>query len=256
MTAAADLLSLMQTQLWIGFIVFLRVAATVSLLPAFGERSVPMQIKLVITLAFTAIVAPVVSQDVPAMSMANVGLLTLTETASGLLIGLGLRLFILALQTAGAIAAQSTSLSQILGGAAIEPLPAMGYILTVGALALAVMSGLHIKAAHLLIHSYTLLPIGFFAGGSDVADWGVAQISHAFGLAFLLAAPFVLMSVLYNLALGVINKAMPQLMVAFVGAPVITLGGLFILFLAAPTILSVWLAGLDGYMADPFGPRQ
>ncbi len=256
MTATADLLSMLQTQLWLGFIVFLRVAATVSLLPAFGERSVPMQIKLVITLAFTLIVAPIVSQDVPSMSVSNVGLLTLTETASGLLIGLGLRLFILALQTAGAIAAQSTSLSQILGGAAIEPLPAMGYILTVGALALAVMSGLHIKAAHLLIHSYTLLPIGFFAGGSDVADWGVAQISHAFGLAFLLAAPFVLMSVLYNLALGVINKAMPQLMVAFVGAPVITLGGLFILFLAAPTILSVWLAGLDGYMANPFGPRQ
>lgn len=249
-----ELLGQVQDELWLGFLVFIRVSATVSLLPAFGERTVPMRIKLVIAIAFTAIVAPAVLQSPPAASTSALALLVLTETLSGVLIGLGLRLFILALQTAGAIAAQSTSLSQILGGAAIEPLPAIGYILTVAAMALAAMTGLHVKAAELMILSYDLLPIGLFAGSSDVADWGVAQVSRAFSLAFLLAAPFVIMSVLYNLALGVINKAMPQLMVAFVGAPVITLGGLFILFLAAPSMLSVWLSALDGFMIDPFGP--
>ena len=252
MTAAADIVALLEGSLWLGFLVFLRVAATVSLLPAFGESSVPIRIKLVLSLAFTAIVAPAIDVDVPVQTVGTIALLVLTETVSGVLIGLGLRLFILALQTAGSIAAQSTSLSQILGGAAIEPLPAMGYILTVGALALAALSGLHIKAAQLMILSYDLLPIGLFAGGSDVARWGIAQISRAFSLAFVLAAPFVLMSVIYNLTLGVINKAMPQLMVAFVGAPVITLGGLFILFLAAPIMLSVWLSALDRFMVAPF----
>lgn len=256
MTDAADLLALAQTHLWLGFAVFLRVAATVSLLPGFGEQSVPMRIKLVIAIAFTLIVTPALSIAPMEYTVSSLATLALTETLSGLLLGLGIRLFILALQTAGSIAAQSTSLSQILGGAAIEPLPAMGYVLTVGALALAVMSGLHIKAAQLLIHSYVLLPMGFFSDGSDVADWGLSQIAHAFELAFVLAAPFVLLSVLYNLALGVINKAMPQLMVAFVGAPIITLGGLFLLFVAAPTMLSVWMAALDQYMANPFGPRQ
>ena len=211
-----------------------------------------MRIKLVLSLSFTAIVAPAIYVAVPELTVGILALLVLTETVSGVLIGLGLRLFILALQTAGSIAAQSTSLSQILGGAAIEPLPAMGYILTVGALALAALSGLHIKAAQLMILSYDLLPLGLFAGGSDVAQWGIAQISRAFSLAFVLAAPFVLMSVIYNLTLGVINKAMPQLMVAFVGAPVITLGGLFILFLAAPIMLSVWLSALDRFMIAPF----
>ena len=211
-----------------------------------------MRIKLVLSLSFTAIVAPAIYVAVPELTVGILALLVLTETVSGVLIGLGLRLFILALQTAGSIAAQSTSLSQILGGAASEPLPAMGYILTVGALALAALSGLHIKAAQLMILSYDLLPLGLFAGGSDVAQWGIAQISRAFSLAFVLAAPFVLMSVIYNLTLGVINKAMPQLMVAFVGAPVITLGGLFILFLAAPIMLSVWLSALDRFMIAPF----
>lgn len=251
MTAAPELLQLAETVLWFGVLVFLRVAAVVSLLPAFGEQAVPMRIKLIIALAFTVTVAPALEVSVPSISMGNIALLSLTETLSGALIGLGIRMFILALQTAGAIAAQSTSLSQILGGAALEPLAAMGYILTISAMALAVMTGLHIKAVELMILSYSFLPLGLFAAGADVAEWGTVQVSRAFSLAFVLAAPFILVSVIYNLTLGVINKAMPQLMVAFVGAPVITLGGLFILFLATPSILSVWLGTLDQFMGSP-----
>lgn len=255
MNVAAEFMTLAQTQLWVGFVVFLRVAATAALLPGFGEQSVPMRIKLAVAIAFTLIVAPAIPTSPPPFSTGVLATLVLTESLVGVLLGLGIRLFILALQTAGSIAAQSTSLSQILGGAAVEPVPAIGYVLTVGAVALAVMAGLHVKAAMLLIHSYVLLPMGLFSNGSDIAEWGMAQIAHAFELAFILAAPFVLMSVLYNLALGVINKAMPQLMVAFVGAPVITLGALFLLFLAAPTMLEVWLDSLDQFMANPLGRR-
>ena len=57
-----------------------------------------------------------------------------------------------------------------------------------------------------------------------------------------IAAPFVIGSLLYNVALGIINRAMPQLMVAFIGAPALTWGGLALFAVAAPLILSVWLA--------------
>lgn len=251
MNDALDLILIFENAIWLGYLVFLRTAAIVALLPAFGEQTVPMRVKLVIALAFTVIVSPAVGFDLPEPNLDQIVLLTLTETLSGMIIGLGLRMFTLALQTAGTIAAQSTSLSQILGGAAVEPLAAIGYILTISAIALAVMTGLHVKAAELMVLSYSLLPIGLFANGTDVATWGTAQTSKAFSLAFVLAAPFVLISILYNLTLGVINRAMPQLMVAFVGAPVITLGGLFILFLAAPTMLDVWLEALDSFMAAP-----
>jgi flagellar biosynthetic protein FliR len=127
----------------------------------------------------------------------------------------------------------------------------MGYILVVAALALALAAGLHVKAALLVILSYQILPMGLFPGAEGLSAWGTAQVARAFALAFSLAAPFVILSVLYNIALGAINRAMPQLMVAFVGAPVITAGGLFLLFLAAPTMLAHWLAALDAFMAAP-----
>lgn len=248
----AELLDISNALLWQGIAVFFRVGALVALLPAFGERTVPTRIKLIVIMAFVLIVAPAVPPVGEPPSFSAILNLVFTETLAGLVLGIGLRLFILALQTAGSIAAQATSLSQLLGGATADPLPAMGYILIIGGLALAVMTGLHVKAAMLIILSYDVMPMGQFLSRSAVSDWGVAQIARAFGLAFTLAAPFVLLSVIYNLAIGAINKAMPQLMVAFVGAPVITAGGLFVLFLAAPVMLEHWLAALDSFMANPY----
>lgn len=248
----AELLDITQAFLWHGIAVFFRVGALVALLPAFGERTVPSRIKLVIILCFVLIVAPAIPEPPSQPEFDSLAWLIITETLAGLILGIGIRLFILALQTAGSIAAQSTSLSQILGGAAADPLPAMGYILIIAGLALAVMTGLHIKAASLIILSYALLPMGELPTGNVISAWGVSQVSHAFALAFTLAAPFVILSVVYNVALGAINKAMPQLMVAFVGAPVITAGGLFVLLLSAPFMLEHWMRGLDAYLANPY----
>lgn len=254
--ALAEIVPMASDTLWHGFVILIRVGAIVSLLPAFGEQSVPTRVKLVVVMAFVFVTSPLIPAiDRPADNDQTIWLI-LTETLIGLALGLGMRLFVMALQTAGSIAAQSTSLSQLLGGSAVDPLPAMGYILIVAGLALAVMSGLHIKAIALIVLSYDLLPMGRFPSGQDLSQWGLSQVSRAFALAFTLAAPFVLLSVIYNLALGAINKAMPQLMVAFVGAPLITAGGLLLLLLASPLLLTVWLNAFDGFLANPFGPPR
>lgn len=241
--------------LWHAFAVFLRVSALVSLLPAFGERSIPVRVKLGIAVAFTLIVIPAVSSPAFAPGLLSMVRLVGTEVLIGMALGMGLRLFVLALQTAGSIAAQSTSLSQILGGAAVDPVPAMGYLLTIAGLALAALMGLHIRAAQFLIHSYSLFPMGLVPAAADLSQWGVQRISYSFGLAFALAMPFVIASLIYNLALGVINRAMPQLMVAFVGAPAITFAGLFLLFAGTPLILSVWSDALFAFILNPTGGR-
>ena len=241
--------------LWQFGLIFLRVSALVSLLPAFGEKTVPVRVKLGLAIAFTLVVAPSLPGLVPPKDFAGFSSLAVTEVAVGLALGLGVRLFVIALQTAGAIAAQATSLSQLLGGATADPAPAMGHVLVVGGLALAVMSGLHVRATELLIRSYELFPTGALPDARDLGLWGVGRIARAFKLAFMLAAPFAIASLIYYLTLGVINRAMPQLMVAFVGAPVITLGGLFLLFAGAPLMLSVWTEALNGFLSDPTGVK-
>ncbi|MEL6679995.1 MAG: flagellar biosynthetic protein FliR, partial [Pseudomonadota bacterium] len=96
-------------------------------------------------------------------------------------------------------------------------------------------------------------PLGTVPDAGALADWVVARGAHAVGLALSLAAPFVLGAFVYNLALGAINKAMPQLMVAFVGAPVISGGTILMLLLASPIILTVWVQQVDALLANPLG---
>jgi len=246
-----ELLPQLGEGLWHLFAVFLRVSAMVSLLPAFGERSIPTRVKFGIAVAFTLVVTPAVQPPTSDPGLLEVARMVLSEVLIGITLGMGLRLFVLALQTAGSIAAQATSLSQILGGAAADPVPAMGYLLTLAGLTLAVLLGLHIRAAQFLIHSYTLFPMSVTPLAPDLSQWGVQHISRSFGLAFALAMPFVIASLIYNLALGVINRAMPQLMVAFVGAPAITFAGLFLLFAGTPLILSTWSDALNAFMLNP-----
>lgn len=256
MEALAQLTNLGQEFLLAGFAVFLRVGSAMALFPAFSERTVPERVRLAMALAFTAVVSPAVSDRVgAALADGQSWLFLVSETASGLALGIVVRLMVLVLQMAGSMAAQSTSLAQIFGGANADPQPAMGHVLFIAGLALAVMMGLHVRLAELLIYSYDVLPPGKLPGAELLSSWGAMRIARAFSLAFTLAAPFVVASLIYNVALGVINRAMPQLMVAFVGAPAITAGGLMLLAITAPILLPIWGTALEAFFADPFGGR-
>lgn len=252
-----DLIALLQIEaqqaLVAAFAVFLRVGGMMAVLPAFGERSLPERVRLVLAIGLTLIVLPA-ADDAWQLSVGDLTIkLVAAEAAAGLLIGIALRLFVMALQTAGAIAAQSTSLSQLFGGGAVEAQPAIGHVFLVSGLALAVMFDFHVRVVEYVLLSYDILPLGNFVGAGDVSQWGIEQVTRAFSLAFTLAAPFVIAALIYNVALGAINRAMPQLMVAFVGAPALTLGGLLLMFIVTPILLGVWHEGLQRLLANPFG---
>ena len=241
-----------QTLLVFGF-VFLRVGAAIALLPAFGEMMIPARVKLALAMAFSAIVAPAAPlsfSSVPLVASEAIGI-GLGEVLTGLVLGISARMSVFVLQTAGTMAAQATSLSQLLGGQIIEPQPALGVVLVLAGIALATLFDLHVLVAEMFVWSYRAIPFGSVLDASFLAEWSFALADDAFSLAFALAMPFVLGSLLYNLALGVINRAMPQLMVAFVGAPAITLGALVILALSAPLLLTVWLDFLAARLRAP-----
>lgn len=253
MAALGDLAGLSRGLLGAAVLVFVRIGAAFAVLPGFGERLMPMRVRLAGALAMTAIVGPAVAADLPRapddpLSLAR---LLASETLVGLALGMALRLMVMALQIAGTIAAQATSLAQVFGGAGAEPQPAISQVLMLAGIALLVLAGLPERVASYLVLSYELLPAGGWPDGEALARWGTARVAHVFALGFALAAPFVIGSALYNLALGAINRAMPTLMVAFVGAPAITLAGLALLAVVAPIVLSVWWGAAARLLAAP-----
>ena len=239
---------------WFG--IFTRVAAVTFLLPGMGERAVPARIKLGGALALSAIVAPLVIGQMPAVTITPADTLRVigTEVLAGTFIGISIRLLIFVIQITGTIAAQSLSVSQMFGGVASpEPEPIIATFLSLSVITLALTSGLHVKVAMALVASYDVAPFGLALPAADVAEWAANSGRAAIDMAIGLALPFLILSFIYNLSLGAINRAMPQLMVSFIGAPAITGMGIGLLMLVSPVIFHVWLQALDSVLIDPFG---
>lgn len=220
-----------------------RLAGLVSLVPVFGERAIPARVKLGIAIALMMLILPLVEISVPVTPT-----ILIVEALTGIFLGLLLRLTIVALQTAGTIAAQSTSLSQLFGGGASEPMPALGHFLIVSALALLALSGFQLYLVEMIVMSYDIFPIGVMLTAEIFSETGLNAVIQSFDIAVALAAPFAIASLLYNFMLGAINKAMPQLMVALVGAPAITFLGMFLFLLASPLMLSTWQSAVFSVM--------
>ena len=79
-----------------------------------------------------------------------------------------------------------------------------------------------------------LLPVG------DAAQTGLGALAMAFALALRLAAPFVLASVVWQLSTGLMARLVPRLQVYFVAMPAQILGGLALLSVLIPVLLSTW----------------
>jgi flagellar biosynthesis protein FliR len=246
----AEILAMAEGLAWAAVLVFLRVGAMVALMPGFGEQAVPQRIKLALVIAFTLVIAPILA-DSPALPAPALTALA-GEAVAGLILGIGMRLFLLALQTSAVIVAQATTLSQLFAGATPDPQPAIGNLFMMAGIALALAANLHLHAVQLVLLSYDILPAGGLPDPAAAADWSLGLVGRTFSLAFTLAAPFVIAAMIYNLALGAINRAMPQLMVSMVGAPALTLGALALLAMATPILLAVWLQAFETFLAAPF----
>ncbi|MEO1330754.1 MAG: flagellar biosynthetic protein FliR [Pseudomonadota bacterium] len=256
MNALLLMLSQAETAVYAATAIFVRIYAIAFFLPGIAEGSIPHRIKVAGALAFAAVAWPMLYPTLPPIEgdFLSFAPLLIAEAASGLLIGFSVRAALIALQTAGHLIAQHLSLSQLFAqGVAPEPEPTIATVLTLAGIAFAMTLGLHVKAAALIVESYGVLPLGVWPVAGDAASWTVERVASAFNLAVALALPFIVMSFAYNLALGFINRAMPQLMVAFVGLPAITGLGLALLTLTAGAAVTIWHERFDQILVAPLG---
>ena len=256
MDALASLFGIAAELMFVVVGVFARIGAVLFLVPGFGERSVPMRVRLAAAPTLTLLVWPLVAPLAgPAPeSGAALAWLILAEAAAGLVIGVAFRLVVFALQIAGALAAQNLSVSQMFGaGVAPDPEPTIATMLAMGGIVLALAAGLHVQLVAGFGALYAVLPFGVMPGGAALAEWSAAQMGAVFALGLSLALPFVAIGFAYNLALGALSRAMPQLLVALVGVPLLIGLGMIGLYLTIPELFARWSQALAEILADPLG---
>lgn len=235
--------------------IFTRVSLLAFMLPGLGETAMSMRIRLAASLMITWLITPIVVKPGMGIEINDWGLAQMTmgiglEALHGFTLGFGLRVMVYALQIAGSMISQSLSLTQVFGGGMTsEPNTTIGTLLMLSGVTLLVTLDLHVRTFALLIQTYDIFPLASTPDMGKLAYWAAAKCMSVFGFAVSLALPFLILNFIYNLMLGFLNKAMPQLMVSFVGMPFVIGAGIILLALSIGGILVIWLSEYNVHMS-------
>ncbi|MGC9269218.1 flagellar biosynthetic protein FliR [Acidiphilium sp.] len=231
-------------------IVFVRISSAVMLLPGFSEASVPPMVRIGLSLALTCIVAPLVGTDLPPMPTepAYVILLILEQIVIGLTIGWLTTTILTTLPMAGQAISYQIGLSSVL-----LPSTELGSNSTLVSSVFNLMvpvlffsSALIIFPILALVNSFHQIPVNITSQFSNTSDLGliikviIKAVSFEFLISTQIAAPFLVIGLIWQAGLGLIARASPQLQIFFVAAPLQILIGLILLALFLGPILSIW----------------
>jgi flagellar biosynthetic protein FliR len=235
-----------------------RCAGAVMLMPALGEEQPPAILRAGLATALAVLLAPSLAPTMPAPpeNFLRLAFMVGAELAAGGLLGWLARVVALALSGAGQVISLSTGLSSVLLPDATfgAQASAVGGLFGLAAPVLILSTGLYALPLTALANSYTVFPPGGAMPSGDLAQVAVHAVSAAFALSLRLAAPFVLMSIIWQVALGLLARLVPQIQVYFAALPGQVLGGLALLAILTAPILHAWLeATRDGLASLPGG---
>jgi len=247
----ADAFTPLAQIVWPIFGLFARLSLFFMLVPVFGEKAVPSRVRLSAAALAAFLLYPVMGPQLNDAREMGVFTLLAKEAVTGFVMGFSLRLFVHALQFLGMIVSQSLSLSQPLGnGISTEPNTTISTLLMVSGVTVLVTVDMHIVLFGIILNSFEGMPLGLAVDSGNSADWLTGVAVSLFRLCLSLALPFLILNFAYNLILGFLNRAMPQLLVSFVGLPGITLAGLFLLMFCAAAMLTGWLDAFGEFLTE------
>ncbi len=224
-------------------IVFARLGAALMLLPPFGETFILVRARLALALALSALVTPLTALALPPPPEAPVDLVIVLggEIAVGLFIGGLARLLLSALHTASILVAYQTGLgaATVFDPTQNEQGVIISRFFALMAVLLLFATDLHHAIIIALIDSYRTLPPGALPAAGDFAEQAIDFIAGAFVIALQVAAPLMVVGLLFYLGLGLLGRLMPAIQVFFVALPLqIALG--FSVVMAGLSAMMLW----------------
>lgn len=217
-----------------------RLSFIVFFLPGIGEQVVPARVRALLLVAIAIALSSAGFLQAPSVTDLP-GLFTLlfSEIMIGFSLGVLLRMSIWMLTIAGTVIAQSIGLANFLGVALEHEAQTLtANILSMAGAAVLLTANFHVEVIASLARLYSDIPLGAIR---EIDGLMLLQNFYsAMSFALLLAWPFVAVNLLYNICLGFINKALPSLMVAFVGAPFMVGAGVALLALSSAGLLIAW----------------
>ena len=234
-------------------LLFARIGAFLMLMPALGEDMIPARMRLSFALAFTLVVYPLLSPNLPTMPddvMAVVGLI-FHELAVGLILGAIARLTVSAAQVAGSIIAFQVGLSMAM---AADPTQTgiqgaiFGSFLSFLGMVLIFATDLHHLALAATFDSYMVFPLDAPLMFDDAAQLAIRTVASAFSIGIQMAAPFIVFGLVFNLGAGILARLMPALQVFFLLMPANIFVGLALFGLLLSMMMGWYLTAFENHL--------
>lgn len=234
------------------FAAFCRIGACIMTMPGFSTARISVQIRLFTAVAIAMAVLPIMWNDIYPQIAGKAGAtyiyLIATETVIGAVIGLIARFYVLGLQFTGTVITMMIGFNapptaDVLEDTAENQLTTM--ITFTGLMILFMLDFHHVILAS-VVDSYKAMPIG---GGFDQQGVLITltnTLETTFYIMLRLASPFIIYGMLFNVAVGMVNKLAPQIPLYFISTPYLIMGGMFLLYLGIAAMLRLF--------ADGFGP--
>jgi flagellar biosynthetic protein FliR len=227
---------------WIGAFLwpFIRIGAMLMSMAVIGTRALPVRVRLMLALAITVLIAPLVGPVPVADPLSGTGLaITVQQLLIGVAMGFVLRMLFAALEVAGEMIGQLMGLGF---ASLVDPqngvqVPAVSQLfILLGTLMFLALGG-HLLWIEALADSFRVLPIGTVGLGVDGAAALVEFGASMFSWGVRMALPVVAALLVVNLAFGVLARTSPQLNVFSVGFPAALLIGMALILITIPSVL-------------------
>lgn len=233
-------------RIWpLAVLAFLRILCILLWLPIFGDHNVPARLKIVIAIMMAIALWPMIESTIQVnlrlftWDFVNLLLLTVREAFFGFALGFAARTIVYGVS----IASQLVGLSMGFQSASLFN-PAMGqeesaYASFQGWLLIAIILSLNIHHIFLtgIAKSFVYIPVGPTAMDAMISKTALGVITTTFEMALRLAAPVLIVQSLVSIALGLLNRAVPQLNIFVMNFPLSFLVTLMILFFSAGTMV-------------------
>ena len=242
----------LETQLWLWMLAMIRPGAALLAAPLFGASAVPVQLRIILSLAIGIAALNSAPFALPEQGLASIAGIALVaaEVIAGLSLGFALQIgysaaFIAGETIANAMGLGFASMVDPLSG---QPTPVVGRFLSIIATFLLLAMDGHLLLIQYVIMSYQALPPGNLMPAS--AFESIAQFGGTmFASGVIIALPVTFTLILVQLVMGMLARTAPALNLFAVGLPATLLAGLVLLAIAAPVmgeaISDALRAGLD-----------
>lgn len=229
-----------EAQLWLWLVAMIRPGAAFLAAPVFGAAFVPVQVRLIISLAVGIPALAAVNFTLPADGLVSIAgfLLVAGEVMAGLAIGFAIQIGYSAALVAGEVIANAMGLgfAAMIDPASGQHNPVVGQFLAIlGTFLFLAIDG-HLALAATIVESYRALPPGdaWLTAESVRGLVYFGSVLFASGLSIALPVAFAL--ILLQIVMGMLARSAPQLNLFAVGFPATLFAGLVLLAISAPVL--------------------